>query len=172
MEIIIRAEGSLSPAEREFLRLQEHEAFASEADSCFEWTASTHWRVILVEDGQWVSFLGIVERTVSVAGQPLQVAGIANVITRPEWRRRGLARAAMEAAAKLMRCRLCSEFGLLLCYHELVPYYTRLGWQEVAGPLAFQQSWGQATWPWGTMVLPIGDQPWPEGAIDLCGPPW
>jgi len=64
------------------------------------------------------------------------------------------------------------EFGLLVCEEDVVPFYERLGWQVVEGPLTFDQPGGQATWPAVVMVLPCGGKAWPEGMIDLCGLPW
>jgi hypothetical protein len=62
---------------------------------------------------------------------------------------------------------------LLLCRPELEPFYERLGWRTVPGPLAFEQPGQRLTWPLRVMVLPCAPgAEWPRGTIDLRGLPW
>ena len=102
------------------------------------------------------------------------LGGIGGVATLPDWRRHGYAGAAMRTAAEFMRNELRVEFGLLICGDQMLPYYCKLGWQLIAGPLMFDQPKGKTTFDASTkiMVLPSRKHDWPPGVIDLCGPPW
>ena len=130
------------------------------------------WRVLAWLDGIVVSHAGILERTVEVNGQPVRVGGISGVWTLPEHRGSGLGSAVMRAAAAFLRDDLRAEFGLLICRDEVRPFYERLGWKPVTGPLVFDQPSGKITWPLTTMILPCSQSEWPEGVVDLRGLPW
>jgi hypothetical protein len=80
----------------------------------------------------------------------------------------------METAAAFMRDKLGVEFGLLICGAKMMPYYGKLGWQIVPGPLMFDQPKGKITFDDSTkiMILPCNKHDWPPGVIDLCGLPW
>ena len=137
----------------------------------YQWTTND-WSLLLKVEGEAVSHVGIVERTVAVAGQPIRVGGVGAVATAPRWQRRGLARQLMEKAAAFMRADLRVEFGLLVCGDHMLPYYGRLGWQVAPGPLLVEQPQGKIILPTNTLVLPLAGKPWPAGTIDLCGLPW
>ena len=164
--IEVRAEGDLTEAERRQLSWP-WDAFERD----FEWS-EPDWCVLVWANGQVVSQLAIVERVGLVAGRPVKLGGLGNVIALPAWRGRGFTSAALRRAAAFMCQELGVEFGLLVCEEDVVPFYERLGWQVVEGPLTFDQPGGQATWPAVVMVLPCGGKAWPEGMIDLCGLPW
>ncbi|MBN1976229.1 MAG: GNAT family N-acetyltransferase [Anaerolineae bacterium] len=105
-------------------------------------------------------------------GQPVKLGGIGGVVALPEWRGRGLGTATLERAAAFMQDELQVAFGLLICGPDMVPFYRRLGWQVVEGPLTFDQPGGKVVFDEVTMVLPCAEQEWPNGEIDLCGLPW
>ena len=72
----------------------------------------------------------------------------------------------------MIRDELQVAFGLLICDECMIPFYSRLGWQVVEGPLMFDQPGGKVVFDDVTMVLPCAGENWPEGTIDLCGLPW
>lgn len=138
----------------------------------YEW-AEPEWYAIAHTRDDVIGHLTILRRRVSVAGQPLWVGGIGGVITRAEYRGRGVATALLMHAADFLKESLEVEFGLLLCRHEVAPVYQKVGWVTVAGPTSFAQSSGLHTYPRETMILPcLLGREWPEGQIDLCGLPW
>ncbi len=172
MEVEIRAASELSAAERQQIQDLDRQAFPSpDPYGYLEWSAH-HWQVLVKIDGRCVSQVGIVERTGTVNGQPVKLGGIGGVATLLEWRRRGLAQRAMERAAQFLRDGLGVEFGLLICDQHMLPYYRKLDWQVVEGPLTFDQPQGKVTFPDVTMILPCTKKDWPPGVIDLCGLPW
>jgi predicted acetyltransferase len=128
--------------------------------------------VVVKLDGIIVSQVGIVERTGMVDGKPVKLGGVGGVATYPNLQRNGLASAAMHMAAGFMMDSLKVDFGLLVCAREKEPFYRRLGWQEVTGPLVFDQPQGKVTFHDVIMILPCVQQDWPPGIIDLCGLPW
>jgi GNAT superfamily N-acetyltransferase len=140
-------------------------------DDEYEW-ARGQWAVLIRRQGSIVSYVEIAQRRIEVEGHPLDVGGIANVMTLEDWRRRGFASAAMRDAITFIRDELQTGFGLLVCEAELIPYYEGLGWHVVSGPLVADQPQGKVVLPHITMVLACNDEEWPVGTIDLCGLPW
>lgn len=128
--------------------------------------------VILDVEGKAASHVGLIEHTVSVAGQPVRVAGIGGVATNDEMHGRGYAQKAMRFAEKLMCEDLHVEFGLLFCLDRLKPFYERQNWQLVQDPVEFDQPSGKMLSPLNVMVLPCTERSWPQGAVDLLSLPW
>jgi GNAT superfamily N-acetyltransferase len=114
----------------------------------------------------------LLKREILVDGQPVWVAGVGGVATRPEWQRRGLASQLLRAAQAFMRDEIRVPFGLLICADERQHFYASCGWQSVAQTLNFTQDGRQRALKTCVMVLPLADQVWPAGEIDLRGLPW
>jgi hypothetical protein len=178
MKIIRKADNDLSDTERQQMDSLCNQAFGADADDDhtdgvdYVWVMSNDWHVLVELDGKFVSHVGIVERTGTVDGQPIRLGGIGGVATLPGYQKRGLASAAMRDSAEFMCKTLKVDFGLLVCARHREPLYRSLGWQEVPGPLVFDQPQGKVTFDNVTMVLPCGKHDWPPGIIDLCGLPW
>lgn len=65
----------------------------------YEWAwATLGWYLLARSDDELIGCLGILKRTVSIGGRPVQVGGIAGVITHPEWRRCRVASALLREA--------------------------------------------------------------------------
>jgi aminoglycoside 2'-N-acetyltransferase I len=170
MDIEVKRTDELTESERAYIDAWLIQQFAEESGD-YEWS-DVDWHVLLRVDGRLVSHAEIVERMGTVDGHPVSLGGIGGVVTLPEWRGRGLATATLERAAAFMRDDLRVAFGLLICDERMIPFYSRLGWQVVGGPLTFDQPGGKVVFDDVTMVLPCTDEDWPEGTIDLCGLPW
>jgi GNAT superfamily N-acetyltransferase len=133
----------------------------------------TPWRVLLWEDDLLVSHVGVMERTIDVGGQPVHVAGIRSVMTRPSHRGKGYASQAMDRTAAFIADELPKvEHGLLVCLDTRVPLYSRLGWQVVPDRVVYEQPQGLTANPVNTMVKPFRGRPWPAGEVNLKGLPW
>jgi aminoglycoside 2'-N-acetyltransferase I len=137
----------------------------------FRWTPGDTI-VLAFWDGPFVAHLNIQEREVMAGGQAVRVAGIGAVVTHPDYRGRGLASAAMRRAAALLQEEVRVDFGLLFCMRRTVPFYSRLGWVEVPGPIMTTQPAGKVRLPATPMILPVRRSDWPGGEIDLRGLPW
>jgi GNAT superfamily N-acetyltransferase len=116
--------------------------------------------------------VGILRRTISVAGLPMKIGGVTFVVTEPEYRSRGFASHLTGHAVGFLRDRLNLSFGLLTCKPRLGSFYTRLGWQVVEGPTFFDQPAGRRGCGGLTMMIECGKETWPPGEIDLLGLPW
>ena len=134
--------------------------------------APADWRILVYADGQLASFLKVTEREISVGDERLKVAGLGDVVTLPDWRRRGLAGLALHRFSEELCHRPDLEFGVLMCLPELVPYYSRFGWQAIAEPIVYTQAWGKETSHEVTMILSPHGKQWPGGPIDINGLPW
>lgn len=134
--------------------------------------APMEWRVTLWLGDRLVSHVGLVRRAVAVGGRPVDVAGVGWVGTLAEWRLAGLASQTMRRAQQFMRDELGAEFGLLVTSQGTAPFYRKLGWSIVPGPLSFEQPAGPTTWPGVAMALPLRGSAWPGGPIDLRGLLW
>jgi hypothetical protein len=177
MEISVLADSELSTQYRNQIDEVCDQAFGvhsggEDNSGGFQWVPKNDWHVVVKLDGVIRSQVGIVERTCTVDGRPVKLGGVGGVATFPNMQKRGLASAAMHRTAGFMRDSLKVEFGLLVCARETEPFYRRLGWQEVDGPLVFDQPRGKVTFDGVTMILPCVKQNWPPGIIDLCGLPW
>ena len=137
----------------------------------YQW-APSEWYVSARLDGHLAGSLTIVTRQMTAGGEPMRVAGIGNVVTKSEYRHRGVASAMLRASADHTRTRLNAEFGVLICRREVGPVYEKSGWVRVEGPTRFSQPTGAVTYPGDTMILKLTVREWPGGAIDLCGLPW
>jgi len=170
VRVEIKRSGEMTPSEQEQVDRLIGQVFGAEVVG-YAW-ADVDWHVLVWIEGQLASHVEIIERTGTVDGQPVRLGGIGGVASAAEWRGRGLATLAMEKAAKFMCDGLAVGFGLLICGQEMIPFYHRLGWQVVEGPLVFDQLEGKVTFDDVVMVLPCTGQEWPAGMIDLCGLPW
>jgi hypothetical protein len=94
------------------------------------------------------------------------------VMTLPEWRGQGFAQACMRKAQEFLCEELDVDFGLLMCDRKMVPYYSKLVWMEVVGPLTYDQPQGKVCFEDVVMVFSCDGNSWPVGIIDLCGYPW
>ena len=167
-EVEVRAWNALPVAERRGLGAWFREQFG---ETSYVWS-HLPVRVLARVDRQIIGHLGMVRREITAGGTAVRVAGVGSVMVRPAWRQRGVASLLLERATAHMRDVLRVDFGLLVCRDEVAPVYEKAGWRTVAGPTAFEQPSGRATYRRLTMVLPLGGAGWPEGEIDLRGLPW
>lgn len=137
----------------------------------FTWAAPAYYAISEI-DGELIGRLGIFDREIEVAGAGMRVGGIGGVITKPEWRLRGIGRELLTRSATFILDELGIEFAILLCRREVAPVYAKLGWIRVDGPTVFMQPSGMATYPRDTMVLRFAERQWPVGTVDLRGLPW
>lgn len=166
----IRRTGELTRDLRSEIRAWLVEAFALEEDTTL-WSR-VDWHILVWIGQELVSHAEVVERVVSVGNREMAVGGMGGVVTKPVWRNRGLATLCVEAARNFICGELDLAYGLLMCDKSVVPFYERLGWTVVAGPLYYDQPDGKVIFEDVLMVFPCRGQVWPAGSIDVQGPPW
>jgi hypothetical protein len=98
-------DADLASADREIIRRWLHEEWPPETDP-YKWSP-LHWFVLARHDGELVGMVTVLERTIAVAGQPIHIAGIGNVITATPWR-------AHRDRLRSARGLLVDELGVLL----------------------------------------------------------
>jgi predicted acetyltransferase len=87
---------------------------------------------IVVDQGRIVANLRVWDRLIRVRGAQLRVGGIGGVLTHPDFRRRGHARALMQDADIYMQ-RAGYDLGMLFTIIG-TPYYAGLGWTPISLP--------------------------------------
>jgi aminoglycoside 2'-N-acetyltransferase I len=147
-------------------------AFVEDSEFDLSAWADSDWMVLGRLDGEIVSQLGLLKREIRINAVPLFVGGVGGVATHPGWRRSGFSSALLSAVAEYMQIELKVPFGLLVCASESSRFYARMGWRTVATELWCTVKGELHCMKTIVMILPLSQAEWPEGKIDLCGPPW
>jgi aminoglycoside 2'-N-acetyltransferase I len=129
------------------------------------------------DDGELRACAWVTKEPLRIDDEELRVAGIRGVLTDPDRRRRGYGRAVMERAHEVMRSFGDCDFALLFSSVMAVPFYERLGWRAIPGPLTCDQPGGRidytATLPTApVMVLELQAATFPSGPVHVYGLPW
>jgi GNAT superfamily N-acetyltransferase len=129
-----------------------------------------------LDEGLLVSSLFVTTRRILVNGVSVPAGGISSVMTHPDYRRRGFARACLQRAERIMFEDEQADMGLLLSSPMAVPLYASLGWTVFDGPVWCEQPNSRRVdcqvVPGGPpMVLVPNGEP-TSGTIDMCGLPW
>lgn len=103
--------------------------------------------------------------------ETFKIAGINNVITPKIYRGKGYASKILSKTETFLFKDLQSDFGLLLCADDLLPFYGKLGWYKVESTVYFEQQSGSQIWEANVMLLSRSVQIFPN-VIDLNGLPW
>ncbi len=138
-----------------------------------EW-AGSQWDIRVVADGgDLVSYTGVLVRSASHDGRPVQIGGIGGVKTHPTARGRGYAAMGMRRAVEFFLNDADVDFALLVCDPSLIEYYSRFGWKEFDGRLQTSQHGETVVFVFNrVMVLDVQAPAPTNGTIDLLGPPW
>ena len=167
-EVRIESASEIARGLRDELERWTDEVFGHIA---YQW-ATPQWYAAARTGGLLTGSLTVVTREITAGDERVLLAGIGNVVTKQEHRRRGVATAMLRAAEELMHTKLGAEFGLLICQRAVAPVYKQAGWTRVEGPTRFWQASGVVTYPQDTMILKLTARRWPDGPINLCGLPW
>ena len=134
--------------------------------------AKPDWSFLTLEITELAAFYNIAERTVSIDGVPVRVAGLNNLVTVPAYRGRGIASRLLRETQPQWFDSLGAECGLLLCADALLPFYSRLGWEKVDVRVTYAQPDGPRAWAANCMLLDPFRNVTATREIDLCGLPW
>jgi aminoglycoside 2'-N-acetyltransferase I len=134
--------------------------------------ANADSRVLVHEAGRLVSVVSLYQREGRHDGMPVRIGGIGGVMTHPDHRRRGFARAAMAAARRFFAADRM-DFSLLFVEPKNIGFYGALGWRVFPEPVIVEQPAGRAPFALMTaMVSGLARAAPAAGIIDLCGLPW
>jgi GNAT superfamily N-acetyltransferase len=133
------------------------------------------WSVVLEHDGEVIAHVGVVDRVITAGGHELRAAGIQNVFVLPEFRRRGLTTALMEAAMREAEAR-GFDLGLLFCLPDIERVYSRSGWLTLdPRPLVRVDENGnevEIAVKNLAMFYPLRQPSFPQGVLNLGGNDW
>jgi GNAT superfamily N-acetyltransferase len=160
---------SLPEEARDALFGWSKDPFQSKA-SGIAWRPKDH-HITMYDGDRAVSHVGLVRAAVSVGGTPLEVGGLGQVVTVPEFQGRGLARKCIVEAVRVLVDEWKLNYGMLFCFSRLKPFYEDLGWRARTGRVWVQQPQGRVMFPVFSMVEQWGGN-WPPGDIEISGFPW
>lgn len=134
--------------------------------------ANADLRVMIDHDGEIVCHVGLYFRDGLWNGRKARIGGVGGVTTHPDYRRKGYASIALDAAIQTFRQHEATDFVLLVCEEYNVPFYAARNWQLFDGTLIAEQDGQRIQFDaMGPMVFDISMRP-RNGTIDLCGLPW
>jgi aminoglycoside 2'-N-acetyltransferase I len=127
------ATAALTEDELRALRRLLDPAFGAERFTEDDWRHTLGGvHALAVEEGELVAHAAVVDRTLRAGGRRLRTGYVEGVATRPDRRRRGLARLVMREAEAVIRRR--HELGALSDGSGIPGFYERLGWERWQGP--------------------------------------
>lgn len=148
------------------------EVIATLPGRIFTW-ASPQWSILLWDEGELVSRVGLLVREIVSNGETKTIGGIGGVMTHPDKQGEGYASQAMREASKLFGEKLNVAYALLFCRPHLVEFYKRLSWKPFRGEVFVEQPNGRMEFSAnGAMVLGVKEQAPLNGVLDLNGLPW
>jgi GNAT superfamily N-acetyltransferase len=121
-----------------------------------------------------VAHTGVVDRTITVGGTPLRVAGVQNVFVLPEFRGQGLSAKVLQTAMAEAGRRVF-DCGLLFCVPQLEKVYAPHGWQGLGWREVIRVQEGRETSIPDkniAMFYPLRVAVFPKGLVHLQGNDW
>ena len=138
----------------------------------FSW-ASPQWSILLWDQDELVTRIGMIRREILSDGVAKSIGGIGGVMTHPARQGQGLASQAMREASKYLDTELNVSYALLFCRPHLVEFYKRLMWKSFQGKVFVEQPQGEVEFSAnGAMVLDVREQAPLNGVLNLNGLPW
>lgn len=173
----LKARADFSRSDTEALRQLKEAVYPADEEG--EWEGASRewstpqWGVFVRDDaGNLVSYTGVVRREGSLDGHPVSIGGVGGIATHPRHRGRGYAALGMGRALDYLAGR-DTDFALLVCREELVPYYEGLGWRLFTGTVLDTQFGVTGTFDFNLVMVGDLNSTAPEtGTIDLRGPAW
>lgn len=155
----------------------DHLAFSSDAPeekdelTKIKW-ASHDWMALGYLNEQLVTQLCLLKRKINVGNSSFYVVGVGGVATHPQMQKQGYSSALLLRTNKFIQEVMEAPFGLLICDNKLIEFYSKNGWHKVAESLWYIQDGQPQELVCAVLIIPLQDQDWPSGEIDLCGLPW
>ena len=135
--------------------------------------ASPQWSVLVWEENELVSRVGLVVREIISNSENKTIGGVGGVMTHPERQSKGYASEAMREAVRIFREEWQVAYALLFCGSRLIEFYKRLQWKPFEGQVFVQQLRGKVEFSANNaMVLDVKEQAPLNGSLDLNGLPW
>ncbi|MDB5616663.1 GNAT family N-acetyltransferase [Tardiphaga sp.] len=129
-------------------------------------------RVLVEDDERLVCQVGITRREATWDGRKVRIGGIGGVSTHPDFRRRGFASVALNAALQTLKEERATDFALLFCEPHQADFYTSRGWKPFVGEVFAEQAGQRARFDALLPFVSYLKRAPHTGEIDLCGLPW
>jgi len=129
-------------------------------------------RVIVEDDEQPVCHVGIYRREGMWRERKIRIGGIGSVATHPDFRKKGLASIAIDAALHTLRDERSNDFALLFCDPEMVDFYASRNWKPFMGEVYAEQKGQRMRFDALRPLVYYLKRAPHEGELDLCGLPW
>jgi aminoglycoside 2'-N-acetyltransferase I len=177
MKIEFTATDQLSETQKESLKqlrttVYPAAALATLIGTQFVWE-SPQWSVLVWDEDELVSRVGLVLREIISNGETKTIGGIGGVMTHPERQGKGHASAGMREALRLFEEEFKVAYALLFCGSRVIEFYKRLQWKPFEGEIFVEQPKGRINFTANTaMVFDIKEPAPLKGSLDLKGLPW
>jgi aminoglycoside 2'-N-acetyltransferase I len=156
-----------------------HAIWPPEVAAALPWAgitfAKADLRVLVLDEAEeLLCHVGLYRRVITWNGQKVNVAGIGGVLTRAEFRNRGLATIALNAAIQTLRAEDAVNYAILFCEPARALFYMARGFKPFEGNVLIEQP-GKGRVPFNAIAPYVHDlkRSAPTlGTLDLCGPPW
>ena len=164
---------SLTDDQRAAMGEGEEDPFGNEGDGPgLEWREKDLYLALRDADDRLVARAGLLIADGTVAGRPVTVVGLGDVLVAPSRRRRGLAVEVTKAALERARG-LGPELIMLFCDESNVGLYRRAGFRLIHAPVRADQPDGPVEMPMRAMWASLReDAAWPGGDVVLGGRPF
>jgi len=130
-------------------------------------------RILLADDDELISVVGLYPRIASIDGQNVKVTGIGGVMTHPEKRGAGNGSLIMHHAREFMRGQGDIAYAVLFCEPHNVTFYEKLGWSIFPGDVFAEQRGKNNRYDiMHTMMLPLSEEIPNGGTFQTNGLPW
>ena len=134
---------------------------------------SPQWSVLVWDEGELVSRVGLLTREIISNGETKTIGGISGVLIHPESQSKGHGTDAMLEAARLFKEEFKVAYALLFCSSRVIEFYKRLDWKLFQGSIFVEQPKGRVEFTGNNpMVLDVREPAPVEGSLDLKGYPW
>ena len=176
VDIFPRGHGKTSESELSKLETWRRELFAKDQEiiDAFTWQdkQGMGFNVQTYCDDELVGFAHVFTRLARLDDSAVLMGGLGGVMTAKEHQGAGIGSATVQKVNDFILNNLRADLGVLLCKAALVPFYERLGWCRMLGPVVIEQPAGEAQWPHAAMVLLREDADSISRKLDLCGLPF
>lgn len=136
------------------------------------WRAKEHHVALRGDDGRLIASAGLLTADVDVGDLLFPVVGLGGVIVNRAHRGRGLSLRVVEAALA-KAATLGPEFVVLFCHEDRMGLYRRFGFEDVRADVLVDRDGDRIVMPMHMMWRALtADARWPEGRVELHGPPF
>lgn len=176
VEIIARGHGRTSDAEASKVAAWRGELFAEDQDivDAFTWQNKDGmgFGIHAYIDDEFIGFTHVFPRMGLINDSAILMGCLGSVMTSKQHQGKGVGTIAVKTAGGVILNTLQADLGVLVCKSALLPFYERLGWRRIPGPVFIEQRKEKMQWPFEAMaLLREGESP-AAGTLDLCGLPF